>query len=81
MGFRTEEFLRLWERIRELVKTTDQNKFDSLWQELQSDTSAPQSIVDYLKDQWMSIVPLWSGTFRKKWTIFQEGDTNMLIES
>ncbi|KAH9172687.1 hypothetical protein EDB89DRAFT_1832364, partial [Lactarius sanguifluus] len=41
----------------------------------------PQSLVDYLKVNWMTIVPLWSGTLRQQRTIFQEGDTNMLIES
>ena len=81
MHFRTEEFPELWERIRAWVKTSDQIKFDSWWEEMQSDASVPQSLVDYLKANWMGIVPLWSGTYRKDWPIFQEGDTNMLIES
>ncbi|KAI9428520.1 hypothetical protein H4582DRAFT_1819021, partial [Lactarius indigo] len=41
----------------------------------------PQSLVDYLKTNRMNIVPLWSGTLRQQRTIYQEGDTNMLIES
>jgi len=81
MHFRTEEFPELWERIRAWVKTSDQIKFDSWWEEMQSDASVPQSLVDYLKANWMGIVPLWSGTYRKDRPIFQEGDTNMLIES
>ena len=81
MHFCTEEFPELWECIRAWVKTTDQILFDSWWKEMQSDPLVPQSLVDYLKVNWMSIVPLWSGTCRKNWTIFQEGDTNMLIES
>jgi hypothetical protein len=81
MHFCTEEFLELWERIRAWVKTDDQAKFDSMWHEMQTDTSVPQSVVDYLRVNWMGIVPLWSGIYRKDWPIFQEGNTNMLIES
>ena len=79
--FRTEEFPKLWEGIHEWVKTSDQTQFYSFWQEMQTDPSAPQSLVDYLKVHWMSIVPHWSAIHRKNRTIFQEGDTNMLIES
>lgn len=79
--FRMEEFPNLWENICVWVKTSDQAQFDSLWQEMQTDPSVPQSLVDYLKVNWMSVVSLWSGTYRKNWSIFQEGDTNMLIEA
>ena len=79
--FRTEEFPELWERIRAWVKTDDQAKFDSVWHEMQTDASVPQSLVDYLRVNWMTVVPLWSGIYRKNRPIFQEGDTNMLIES
>ena len=81
MHFRTEEFLVVWDRIREWVKTLDQARFDSLWEWFQSDPSVPQTLIDYLKLNWMMMVPLWSGTMRKERTIFQEGDMNMLIES
>ena len=81
MHFRTEEFPDLWERVRELVKTPDQSKFDSLWEWIQTDPSVPLSFIDYLKTSWMSIVPLWAGISRQNWTIFQESDTNMLIEA
>ena len=81
MHFCMEEFLELWEHVWELVKTSDQSRFDSLWEWIQTNPSVPQSFVDYLKVNWMSVVSLWSGISRKNWTIFQEGDTNMLIES
>ena len=81
MHFHTEEFPQLWERIRQWVKLSDQSKFDLWWKEMQADPSVPQSVVDYLRKNWMGIVPLWSGTSRQHWTIFQEGDTNMLIEA
>ena len=81
MHFHTEEFPDLWEHVRELVKTSDQSKFDSVWEWIQTDPLVPQSFVDYLKTNWMSIVPLWAGISRQNRTIFQEGDTNMLIEA
>jgi len=80
MHFRTEEFPKLWERVREWVKTPDQSKFESWWDEMQADPSVPLSFLDYLKLNWMPIVPMWSGSARNNRTIFQESDTNMLIE-
>ena len=73
--------LPLWEHVQELVKTSDQSRFDSLWDWIQTDPSVPCSFADYLKNNWMSIVSLWAGVSWKNQTIFQEGDTNMLIES
>ena len=81
MHFSTEEFLEVWEHIYTWIKTSDQIKFDQMWQELQTNDSVPQSLVDYLKVNWMGIETLWSGIHKKNWPIFQEGDTNMLIES
>ena len=81
MHFQTEEFPRLWERICEWVKTPDQSKFESWWDEMQNDPEVPLSFLDYLKINWMPIVPMWSGSVRQHRTIFQESNTNMLIES
>jgi hypothetical protein len=80
MHFCTEEFPELWEHVREWVKTSDQVTFDSMWKWIQTDPSVPRSFVDYLKNNWMGVVPLWAGISRLNQTIFQEGDTNMLIE-
>ncbi len=81
MHFRMEEFPDLWKRIRAWVKIADKSKFDAWWEEMQANPSVPQSFVDYLKVNWIPIIPLWSGSLRQGWTIFQESDTNMLIES
>ena len=81
MHFHTEEFPEVWACIREWVKMPDQAKFNSIWEWLQTDLSVPMSLINYLKTQWMSVVPLWSSTMRQQRTIFEEGDTNMLIES
>ena len=81
MHFRMEEFPELWECVRELVKTSDQSKFDTVWEWIQTNPSIPKSFLDYLKTNWMPILPLWAGISRKDRTIYQEGDTNMLIEA
>jgi hypothetical protein len=41
MHFHMNTFSELWEHIHAWVKTSDQNKFDSLWQEIQTNTSVP----------------------------------------
>jgi hypothetical protein len=79
--FCTEEFLELWKHIREWVKTSDQSTFDSIWEWIWTDESVPQSFVDYLQNNWMGIVPLWAGISRHNRTIYQEGNTNMLIKA
>ena len=79
--YHMEEFLKLWEHVRKWVKTPDRSQFDSWWEEMQADPAAPQSFIDYLRVNWMPIVSLWSGSARQNRTIFQEGDTNMLIEA
>ena len=66
MHFHMEEFLEVWDCICKWVKMPDQSRFDVLWQWFQTDTSVPQSLVDYLKINWMTIVLLWSGTMRKE---------------
>ncbi|KAJ7577777.1 hypothetical protein C8J56DRAFT_714490, partial [Mycena floridula] len=44
---------------------------------------APQSFIDYLKEYWMTddFLPMWSAQWRKDQTVFEESDTNMLIEA
>ncbi|KAH8978817.1 hypothetical protein EDB86DRAFT_3089977 [Lactarius hatsudake] len=82
MRFDTDEFSDLWKCVQEWVKTPNQSKFDSAWEWIQTEKEkVPESFVKYLKENWMGIVPLWAGIARKNRTIFQEGDTNMLIEA
>ena len=76
-----EEFPNLWEHVCDCVKTHNLSKFDSWWDEMQADPTVPLSFIDYLKVNWMPIVPPWVGSAQKYHMIFQEGNTNMLIES
>ncbi|KAJ7676129.1 hypothetical protein B0H17DRAFT_850267, partial [Mycena rosella] len=42
---------------------------------------APESVVEYLRTYWMKEVKLWSAVHHVDRTIFELGDTNMLVES
>jgi len=78
--FVTTEFEALWQKIKALITTDNQATFDSLWYEISTDPSVPPSVVKYLNDMWMKRPHMWSKTFQKNHFIFEEGDTNMLIE-
>ena len=75
------EFESLWQKIKDLIKTDDQATFDRLWCEISTDPSVPSSVVQYLNNVWMKRPNMWSKVFRKNLSIFEEGDTNMLIEA
>ena len=71
----------LWDNVKAWVKTTDEIEFAMLWVKICGDPSAPQSFIAYLKSQWLPITAKWSRVLRKGRSIYEEGDTNMLIEA
>jgi hypothetical protein len=75
------EFQDLWALIQKWVRTTNQYEFDVWWEDIQNDSSVPQSLAEYLARGWVSCKEMWSGVFRQNHTIFEEGDTNMLLEA
>ena len=75
------EFPALWDKMKKWVTTDDLGIFLRLWDEISTDPSVPQSIIDYLTERWIPVVFMWSKTVRKGRSIYEEGDTNMLIES
>ena len=79
--FVTMEFEDLWQKIKALIITDNQAMFDRLWHEICTDPSIPLSVVKYLNDMWMKRPHMWSKVSRKNRSIFEEGDTNMLIEA
>jgi hypothetical protein len=79
--FVTTEFEALWQKIKSLITTDNQTTFDRLWYEIYTDPLVPSSVVKYLNDMWMKRPHMWSKVFRKNLSIFEEGDTNMLIEA
>jgi hypothetical protein len=81
LHFNTNQYPVLWDKVKAWVKTTDQIEFAKLWVEISGDPSAPQSFIAYLKAQWLPVTLKWSKVLRKGRSIYEEGDTNMLIEA
>ena len=79
--FRKNQFQALWEQIKAWVKTDDIATFYNIWEKISSDPSVPESVVKYLKAEWLPVVHRWSMIGRRHRSIFEEGETNMLIES
>ena len=79
--FVTSQFEALWEKIKAWVITDDLAVFLNIWDEISTDPSVPKSVVEYLATEWLQVLHMWSRTARKNRTIFEEGNTNMLIEA
>ena len=79
--FVTTQFQALWEKIKRWVRTDNVAVFLNIWDEISRDPAAPQSVVNYLKAEWLPVLHMWSPSTRKHQSIFVEGNTNMLIES
>jgi hypothetical protein len=79
--FSTTQFPALWDNVKAWVRSDDLTEFNRLKDEIFNDPSTPQSFINYLIEKWMKITHLWSRVDRKGRSIFEEGDTNMLIEA
>jgi MULE transposase domain len=79
--FDTHQFPALWEKIKKWVKTDNLAEFYQIWEEISSDPTVPPSFLQYLTEQWMQVSHMWARVVRKNRSIFEEGDTNMLIEA
>jgi hypothetical protein len=79
--FVTDNFKLLWEKVQIWVKTSDSAKFSRIWDEISSDPLVPKSLIEYFKTEWIPVTQMWSRVSRQNRHIFEEGDTNMLIEA
>ncbi|KAJ7732434.1 hypothetical protein B0H16DRAFT_1328742, partial [Mycena metata] len=75
--FSTHHHPILWELLKSWIRITDQDEFDARWVEIKA--IAPDSVTEYLEKFWMKEVALWSAVYRVDRTIFDLGDTNMLV--
>jgi hypothetical protein len=78
--FNTKEFPVLWELIQNWICTTDNDVFNDGWAKIQRDTKVPKSVAEYIGREWLSYKEMWSAMSCQNRTIFEEGDTNMLLE-
>jgi hypothetical protein len=51
------------------------------WTKIQGDTKVPKSVAEYIARDWLPQKDMWSAMSCQNRTIFEEGDTNMLLES
>ncbi len=75
------EFQDLWVLIQKWVRMTNQYEFDAWWEDIQNNKLVPQSLVEYLAQEWIPVKEMWSAIFCQDCTIFKEGNTNMLLEA
>jgi hypothetical protein len=79
--FNTKEFEDLRSLIQDWVRTTDNNQFNAWWAQIRGDTNVPKSVAEYIAREWLPHKEMWSAMSHQNRTIFEEGDTNMLLES
>jgi hypothetical protein len=79
--FNTTEFPALWSRIKDWVRIIDEDEFNTCWKYIKEDTSVPSSVAKYIARDWLPYKEMWSAMSRQNRTIFQKGDTNMLLEA
>ena len=67
--------------MKAFVSASELADFARLWVEISNDISVPESFVQYMRSEWLLEVKMWSLVMRKNRSIFEEGDTNMLLEA
>jgi len=63
------------------VTTEDIATFYNIWDEISNDPLVPESVVKYLSTEWLPVLHRWSMIGRKHQSIFEEGNTNMLVKA
>jgi hypothetical protein len=79
--FNTNEFPDLWAKVKAFVNASELADFARLWVEISNDPSVPQSFVQYMRSEWLPEAKMWLLVMRKNHSIFEEGDTNMLLKA
>jgi hypothetical protein len=68
-------------KVKAFMSTSESADFAWLWVEISNDPSVPESFVQYMRSEWLPEVKMWLLVMRKNCSIFEEGDTNMLLEA
>jgi len=66
--FNTKEFSDLWSLFQDWVCTTDDNKFNAWWTQIQGDTKVPKSVAEYIARDWLPHKEMWSAMSRQNRT-------------
>lgn len=76
--FVTAHYKNLWTELKKWYRLTTKAEFDACWEKIQA--LALESIIDYISQHWLPHVHLWSAMYREGRTVFEQCDTNMLVE-
>lgn len=77
--FVISHYPELWALLKKWHRVTDEIEFWICWGKIQ--TLAAPSFVAYIERYWLPQKDLWSAVSRKNRTVFEENDTNMLVEA
>jgi len=78
--FVTTSFPELWELLKKWIRIEDTDEFWEYWKKIKVVT--PPSLIEYFESYRLGDnTKLWSAIWRKDRTVFQECDTNMLVEA
>ena len=77
--FITHHFPKLWGILKDWIQLKEDTEFNEQWIHIQKFASL--SLIQYFKDHWLPIGPMWSAQTQKGHTIFEFSKTNMLIKA
>ena len=79
--FRIGDHPAVWEMLKKWICITDPVDFDKLWLEIKA--QSPETLTAYLEKHWLpqKYKVMWSAVYRTGRTIFENCDTNMLVEA
>ncbi|TDL18073.1 hypothetical protein BD410DRAFT_681469, partial [Rickenella mellea] len=61
--FSTSDWPEVWTLLRRWIRVTNAEEFENIWRTIRE--TAPPSMVQYLEDNWMNEVELWSAMYRR----------------
>ena len=79
-SFQYQKFLLLWSVIQDWVRSTDNDEFNKYWKYIK-DTLVLKNVAQYIAQDWLPYKEMWSVMSHQNRTIFEKGDTNILLES
>ena len=81
--FHPSHYPELWALLKAWIRMTDPVKFAETWERIRTGSPdfVPPSFIDYLATYWMKIEKWWSNVYRQGRSVFENSDTNMLLEA
>ncbi|KZP22578.1 hypothetical protein FIBSPDRAFT_657372, partial [Athelia psychrophila] len=77
--FTTQHHPELWGLLKGWIRLTTDEEFSDCWAKIQA--LAPKSFLKYIEVYWLPWRAMWSAIARVGRSIFEQSDTNMLVEA